>query len=76
MLVNNAVTRTGRGFDADITEWRRVIDVNLFGVINVGSKQGITNPPSHPVYNLSKAAIKSYSQGLQHDLRQTPEKRV
>lgn len=93
VLVNNAVTRIGRGFDADLSEWQRAIDINVMGVvygvstfredmekadqqgviINVGSKQGITNPPGHPVYNLCKAAIKSYTEGLQHDLRQTPE---
>mgnify|MGYP002631593691 CR=1 FL=1 len=43
-------------------------------VVNVGSKQGITNPPGHPVYNMAKAAIRSYTEQLQHDLRgkQTP----
>ena len=92
LLVNNAVTRVGRGFDADIAEWRRAVDVNLWGpiyavnaflpslmvnpgpaaVVNVGSKQGITNPPGHPVYNLSKSALKSYTESLQHELRTTP----
>lgn len=85
LLVNNAVTRAGRGFDAPLEDWRRAVDVNLFGVINgvraflpgmgegmivnLGSKQGITNPPGHPVYNLTKAAVKSYTEGLEHDLR-------
>ncbi len=89
VLVNNAVTRIGRGFEADFSDWQRAIDINLTGVIrgvntfresmqnsghpgviiNVGSKQGITNPPGHPVYNLCKAAIKSYTEGLQHELR-------
>lgn len=85
LLVNNAVIRAGRGHDAPLKEWRRAVDVNLWGVIhgvraflphmtqgmivNVGSKQGITNPPGHPVYNLCKAAIKSYTEALAHELR-------
>lgn len=96
VLVNNAVTRTGRGFDADLEDWRRAIDINIMGVvngvrcfraamqasgrpgliINVGSKQGITNPPGHPVYNLTKAAVKSYTESLEHDLRQVPDRLV
>ena len=45
-------------------------------VINVGSKQGITNPPGNTAYNVTKAAVKAYSEGLQHDLRNTPGCRV
>ena len=41
-------------------------------VINVGSKQGITNPPGNLAYNMSKAAVKAYTEGLQHELRNTP----
>ena len=89
ILLNNAASRAGRGFDADIEEWRQLVEVNLWGVIygtraflpgmrergtpavivNTGSKQGITNPPGHPVYNLSKAAVKSYTESLAHELR-------
>lgn len=85
LLVNNAVTRIGRGFDASLEDWRKAVEINLWGVIhgcrsflprmaepgmiiNLGSKQGITNPPGHPVYNLCKAAIKSYTESLSHDL--------
>ena len=95
-LMNNAVTRVGRGMWADLDEWRRAVDVNLWGVIhgvrafapgmiasdrrarivNVGSKQGITNPPGHPVYNLCKAAIRSFTEGLAHDLRANPDAAV
>ncbi|MEP3114735.1 SDR family NAD(P)-dependent oxidoreductase [Nisaea sp.] len=91
ILLNNAASRAGRGFDADIKEWRQLIEVNLWGVIygtraflpgmrergtpavivNTGSKQGITNPPGHTVYNLSKAAVKSYTESLAHELRST-----
>ena len=45
-------------------------------IVNVGSKQGITNPPGHPVYNLAKAAVKSYTESLEHDLRQDPDRAV
>lgn len=45
-------------------------------VINVGSKQGITNPPGNTAYNVTKAAVKAYTEGLQHDLRNTPGCRV
>jgi len=40
-------------------------------VINTGSKQGITNPPGNTAYNVTKAALKAYTEGLQHDLRNT-----
>lgn len=40
-------------------------------VVNVGSKQGITNPPSNPPYNVAKAAVKAYTELLQHELRET-----
>ncbi|MBX2881768.1 MAG: SDR family NAD(P)-dependent oxidoreductase [Granulosicoccus sp.] len=90
VLVNNAVTRIGRGFEADLSEWERSIDINVMGIVrgcktllpamqasgkkgvivNVGSKQGITNPPGHPIYNMGKAAIKIYTECLQHELRE------
>lgn len=41
-------------------------------VVNVGSKQGITNPPGNAAYNATKAALKAYTEGLQHELRNTP----
>lgn len=40
-------------------------------IINTGSKQGITTPPGNPAYNVSKAAIKSATEALQHNLRNT-----
>ena len=89
ILMNNAVSRGGRGFDASMADWREAFEVNFWGVvhgvnaflpamvaagnpgvvINVGSKQGITNPPGHPIYNIAKSAVKTYSELLQHDLR-------
>ena len=41
-------------------------------IVITGSKQGITNPPSNPAYNASKAAIKSLAEHLSYDLRATP----
>ncbi len=38
-------------------------------IINTGSKQGITTPPNNRPYNVAKAAVKSYSELLQHELR-------
>ena len=92
LLINNAVTRIGRGIDADLSEWRRAMEVNLWGpilgvrsflptllenaepaaIVNVGSKQGITNPPGHPIYNITKSALKTYTESLQHELRTNP----
>jgi NAD(P)-dependent dehydrogenase (short-subunit alcohol dehydrogenase family) len=40
-------------------------------VVNTGSKQGITNPPGNPAYNVSKAAIRSLTESLQHEFRNT-----
>ena len=37
-------------------------------VINTGSKQGITSPPGNSAYNLSKAALKNYTESLSHAL--------
>ena len=93
VLANNAVTRIGRGIEADVAEWRRAMDVNLFGpihgvraflpdmlasgergvIVNAGSKQGITNPPGHPIYNMTKSALKTYTELLEHDLRTRPD---
>ncbi len=80
-LMNNAVTRTGRGYQADRDQWRKAMDVNFWAVVdmvdaclddllsgaddgetpglivNVGSKQGITNPPGQPIYNVTKSAL-------------------
>jgi NAD(P)-dependent dehydrogenase (short-subunit alcohol dehydrogenase family) len=37
-------------------------------IINTGSKQGITMPPGNLTYNMSKAALKCYTEGLEHEL--------
>lgn len=38
-------------------------------VINTGSKQGVTAPPGNTAYNVSKAAVKTLTEGLSHTLR-------
>jgi NAD(P)-dependent dehydrogenase (short-subunit alcohol dehydrogenase family) len=45
-------------------------------VIATGSKQGITTPPGNAAYNVSKAALKVFTEALQHELRDTPSCRV
>jgi NAD(P)-dependent dehydrogenase (short-subunit alcohol dehydrogenase family) len=92
VLANNAATRVGRGHDAALEDWRKAMEVNLWGpilgvrvflpdmlaaaepgvIVNVGSKQGITNPPGHPIYNITKAALKTYTEALEHELRSNP----
>ena len=37
-------------------------------VINTGSKQGITMPPGNLTYNMSKCALRCYTEGLEHEL--------
>lgn len=38
-------------------------------IVNTGSKQGLTNPPGNPAYNVTKAAVNAYTQNLARDLR-------
>ena len=45
-------------------------------VINTGSKQGITTPPGDPAYNVSKAGVKTFTEALQHELRNTQGCRI
>ncbi|PSN74791.1 NAD(P)-binding protein [Corynespora cassiicola Philippines] len=40
-------------------------------IVVTGSKQGITNPPSSPAYNASKSAVKTLTEHLSYDLRDT-----
>ena len=67
----------------DVNFWGVVHGVRAFGdrmiaqgrvaqIVNTGSKQGITNPPSDLIYNVTKSAVKTYTEGLQHQLRTTP----
>ncbi|WP_420349832.1 SDR family NAD(P)-dependent oxidoreductase [Pelagibius sp.] len=45
-------------------------------IVNTGSKQGITNPPGNTIYNVTKSALKTYTEQLQHRLRNTEGCRV
>jgi NAD(P)-dependent dehydrogenase (short-subunit alcohol dehydrogenase family) len=45
-------------------------------VINTGSKQGITTPPGDPAYNVSKAGVKAFTEALEHELRNGPNRRI
>ena len=45
-------------------------------VINTGSKQGITTPPGDPAYNVAKSAVKTFTEAVQHDLRNLPNPRI
>ena len=89
ILMNNAGVGGGGNAIENPDRWRKVLETNLFGVINgcqvfgqamtdagipaaiinTGSKQGITAPPGDTAYNVSKAAIKTLTEGLQHTLR-------
>jgi NAD(P)-dependent dehydrogenase (short-subunit alcohol dehydrogenase family) len=97
VLMNNAATGANPGSAfADLGGWRRLLDINLMGVvngvqafapamlaqgaagliINTGSKQGVTLPPGNAAYNVSKAAVKAYTESLAHELRETANARV
>lgn len=45
-------------------------------IINTGSKQGITTPPGDPAYNVSKSGVKTFTEALQHALRNAPGSRI
>ncbi|MGB0996791.1 MAG: SDR family NAD(P)-dependent oxidoreductase [Pseudomonadales bacterium] len=90
VLMNNAGISAGGGTFENLDGWRRVMEVNLWGVIhgaqafvpalikqdrpamviNTGSKQGITNPPGNPAYNVTKAGVRSLTESLAHELRE------
>jgi len=42
-------------------------------IINTGSKQGITAPPGDPAYNVTKSGVKTFTEALAHELRNTAE---
>jgi len=71
----------------DINFWGVVNGVSAFAermiadgrpalIVNTGSKQGITTPPGNLAYNVSKAALKVYTEGLAHELRNIADGRV
>lgn len=55
----------------------KMIDRGKPGIIvNTGSKQGITSPPGNTAYNVSKAAVKTLTEGLAHTMRNLPNCRI
>jgi NAD(P)-dependent dehydrogenase (short-subunit alcohol dehydrogenase family) len=92
----NAGVQPGSATFGPMETWRRILDVNFWGAVNIvnafspamieaaapaeilvtGSKQGITTPPGDPAYNASKAALKAFTEALEHDLRNRPGARV
>jgi len=90
LMLNAGINVKGTWGDGDY--FKKIMDVNLFGVINglntfvpvlqsqnqpaavvvTGSKQGITNPPGNPAYNASKSAVKTLTEHLAYDLRESP----
>lgn len=89
VLMNNAGISLKTTVWSETDNWRKLLEVNLWGVINsvqaftaemiaqgtpsliinTGSKQGITNPPGNPAYNVSKAGVKTLTEQLAHELR-------
>jgi len=45
-------------------------------IVNTGSKQGITTPPGNLAYNVSKTALRTFTEGLQHALREEVGERL
>ena len=45
-------------------------------IINTGSKQGITTPPGDPAYNVAKSGVRTFTEALQHELRNTDGHRL
>jgi NAD(P)-dependent dehydrogenase (short-subunit alcohol dehydrogenase family) len=96
VLMNNAGISRRTTAWSEAENWRKLLDVNLWGVINsvqaftsdmiaqgtpaliinTGSKQGITNPPGNPAYNVSKAGVKALTEQLAHELRNIDECQV
>ena len=71
----------------DINFWGAVHGVEAFApamlasgkpglIVNTGSKQGITTPPGNLAYNVSKSALKTFTEGLAHALRNEPGAKV
>jgi NAD(P)-dependent dehydrogenase (short-subunit alcohol dehydrogenase family) len=71
----------------DINFWGVVHGVEAFAprmlasampglIVNTGSKQGITAPPGNLAYNVSKAGVKTFTEGLAHALRNEPGARL
>ena len=90
VVINNAGIQPGSD-TLDPTNWQRILEVNLWGIIhgsqvfaprmiargrngmiiNTGSKQGITTPPGDPAYNVAKSGVKTFTEALEHEFRNT-----
>ncbi len=90
VVINNAGIQPGSD-TLDPTNWQRIMNVNLWGIIhgsqvfaprmierrrngmiiNTGSKQGITTPPGDPAYNVAKSGVKTFTEALEHEFRNT-----
>ncbi|MBU6443130.1 MAG: SDR family NAD(P)-dependent oxidoreductase [Alphaproteobacteria bacterium] len=92
VLINNAgIGYMGAFLDSDLAHWRRVLAVNVMGVVhgcyffvpgmiaaggprhvlNVASAAGNFPVPSLAAYSTSKAGVKSFSEVLRMELRDT-----
>jgi len=85
VLMNNAAIGGGGGVLGDEEKWRRILDVNLWGVINgvqafapsmirQSEPSAIVNTGSKQgitdaAYNVSKAGVKVVTEALAHELR-------
>ena len=74
-------------FTFEVNLWGVVNGVQVFApgmidagepglIINVGSKQGITNPPGNTAYNMTKSAVRTYTEALEHTLRAEADRAV
>ncbi len=66
----------------DVNLWGVIHGAQVFGpglvgrgkpgaIVNTGSKQGITSPPGDPAYNVAKSGVKTFSELLAHEVRET-----
>lgn len=71
----------------DVNLWGPILGSRIFAprmiergragaIINTGSKQGITTPPGDPAYNVAKSGVKTFTEALEHELRNTEGCRV
>lgn len=60
------------GLNAYVPSFRaRAADAKPAAIVVTGSKQGITNPPGNAAYNASKSAVKTLTEHLSWDLRES-----
>jgi NAD(P)-dependent dehydrogenase (short-subunit alcohol dehydrogenase family) len=59
------------GLNAYVPSFKAKEGKEKSAIVVTGSKQGITNPPGNAAYNASKAAVKSLTEHLSYDLKDT-----